>query len=348
MPITSSSISSSDGRALAEPSWRDFALISVAAAALLLVGLLATAYVIDPYDTGRSTLLQKPGVRAQGPRTAGASRGRDPAFDAAILGNSHAQLLSPERLKALTGLSFVQLTVPATGPREQLVMLDWFMRHHPGAKAVVIGADDRWCTGDPSLPTAKPFPFWLYSRDPLEYARGLLRYGDLEELAPRLRYLLSARAPRARADGYWDYEPLYEAQGFDRDPALRAQLERRLTTRYILEDTARFPAAERLRAAAGGLSPQTALVVLFPPTYVQLLPEPGSPGDHADRACKAALAEAAASGGNGAVVDWRRERPEIGNAAWFFDQTHYRRPIAELVEGDIARALADLGRKRGG
>jgi hypothetical protein len=129
---------------------------------------------------------------------------------------------------------------------------------------------------------------------------------------------------------------------------LRAQLERRLTTRYILEDTARFPAAERLRAAAGGLSPQTALVVLFPPTYVQLLPEPGSPGDHADRACKAALAEAAASGGNGAVVDWRRERPEIGNAAWFFDQTHYRRPIAELVEGDIARALADLGRKRGG
>jgi hypothetical protein len=347
MPITSSSISSSDGAALS-PAWRRFALIFVAAAACAILGVLAAAYAVDPYDSGRSGVLHKPGVRPQGPRTAAASRGRDPAFEAAIVGNSHVQLISPERLNVLTGSSFVQLTVPATGPKEQFVLIDWFMRHHPGARAIVIGADDRWCTADPAMPNAKPFPFWLYSRDPLEYVRGLLRYSVLEELAQRLRYVFAARAPRAQADGYWDYEPLYEAQGFGRDLALRARLERRFTESYIANETGRFPAAERLREVAAGLSGKTAVIVVFPPVYVQLLPKPGSPGDRADRACKAALAEAAASSGNGAAVDWRRDREEVRNAAWFFDQTHYRRPIAELVERDIASALGDLARKRGG
>jgi hypothetical protein len=287
-------------------------------------------------------------VRPQGPRTAGASRGRDPAFNAAIIGNSHVQLLSPERLDALTGLFFVQLTVPATGPKEQLVLIDWFMRHHPGARAIVIGADDRWCTADPALPNAKPFPSWLYSRDALEYARGLLRYGVLEELAQRFRYVFSARPARARPDGYWDYELHYQALGFDRDPALRHRLERRVTGSYIANATGRFPAAARLRQVAESLPPQTAIVVVFPPIFAQLLPAPGSPGDLADEACKAALAEAAASRGNGAVVDWRRERPETQNPAWFFDQTHYRHPIAELVEKDVARSIAELARRRGG
>ena len=53
-------------------------------AAVLLIGILGAAYAIDPYDTGRSGLLKKPGVRPQGPRTANASRGRDPAFNAAV------------------------------------------------------------------------------------------------------------------------------------------------------------------------------------------------------------------------------------------------------------------------
>src|SRR3712207_6134716 len=111
MRIMSSSISSSDAGA----PWRSFAVTLLTAAALALLGILTAAYLVDPYDTGRSLLLHKPGVRPQGPRTAAASRGRDPAFDSAIIGNSHIQLLSPERLKEKTGLSFVQLSVPASG-----------------------------------------------------------------------------------------------------------------------------------------------------------------------------------------------------------------------------------------
>ena len=47
-------------------------------------------------------------------RTAAASRGRDPAFRGAIFGNSQIQLISPEELKARTGIPFVSLIAPAT------------------------------------------------------------------------------------------------------------------------------------------------------------------------------------------------------------------------------------------
>src|SRR5215207_3469926 len=126
-------------------AWRRFARDFVIGAAAILGCLLVIAYAIDPFDTGRPGLFAKAGVRPQGPRTAGASRGRDAAFDAAVIGNSHIQLLSPERLKALTGLSFVQLSIVATGPKEQFVVLDWFLRHHTQPRALVIGADRLWC-----------------------------------------------------------------------------------------------------------------------------------------------------------------------------------------------------------
>src|SRR5215204_4590152 len=142
-------------------AWRRFARDFVIGATAILGSLLAIVYALDPFDTGRPGLFAKAGVRPQGPRTAGASRGRDPAFNAAVIGNSHVQLLSPERLGALTGLSFVQLTIPATRPKEQFAVIGWFMRHHPDARALVIGADNHWCTPDPAIPIEKPFPFWL-------------------------------------------------------------------------------------------------------------------------------------------------------------------------------------------
>jgi hypothetical protein len=196
------------------------------AAAALLTLTLAASYAIDPYDSGRSTLFAKAGVRPQGPRTANASRGRDPAFDAAVIGNSRVQLLSPDRLKAATGVAFVQLSVPRSGPREQLVLLDWFMRHRPRpAQAVVLGIDALWCTADPTLPLLAPFPFWLYTRSALEYVGGLVRFDVLEEVPRRLRYVFAANPARARPDGYWDYAPEYLRPDDPSGVALRGRLE---------------------------------------------------------------------------------------------------------------------------
>ena len=123
-------------------------------------------------------------MRPQGPRTAAASRGRDPAFTGAIIGNSHIQLVEPGRLGALTGIPFVQLSVPATGPGEHFLLLDWYLRHHPNPAALVVAADEYWCTDDPALPNAKPFPFWLFSDSFGGLSLGLMRFDMAKECRP--------------------------------------------------------------------------------------------------------------------------------------------------------------------
>ena len=222
----SSSTSSSEQAARAA-KWTGFTGAFLGAAALIAVAFLTAAFLIDPYDSGRSPLKLKEGVRPQGPRTALASRGRDPNFTGAIFGNSHIQLISPEELRARTGIPFVSLIAPATQPREVFATIDWFLRHHGKTppKAIVVGIDNYWCTANPALPNEKPFPFWLMSRSLPDYVGGLMRFDLLEELPRRIAYLTSRKAERARPDGYWDYESGYGVQGYGANPEIIARLE---------------------------------------------------------------------------------------------------------------------------
>lgn len=321
--------------------WAGFVRTFAVTAAAALFGTLALAFLIDPYDTGRTPLALREGVRPQGPRTAAASRGRDPAFSAAIFGNSHVQLLSPEALQAGTGIPFVSLIAPASGPKESLVLIDWFLRNRRApARAVIVGIDHLWCTANPAMPNDKPFPFWLYSRDRADYLVGLLRFDVLEEFQRRIVYLTTGRGERARRDGYWDYEPNYTAMGYDRDPGKRAALERPGESGGG-NATGPYPAAAALEALMNA-SPGTALILLRPPVYHKVLPLPGSADARADAGCRDAFAALAARRPRTALIDWRSDRPELHDPNQFFDQTHYRQPIARLVEADIAAALAAL------
>jgi hypothetical protein len=320
-------------------AWTRFALLLAGGAAALSLTMVALLFVLDPYDTGRPGWLTKPGVRPQGPRTAAASRGRDPAFNAAIFGNSHVQLLSPERLDAQTGLSFVSLIAPATRPKEQLALMDWFIRNRTAPpRALVVGVDGEWCTGDPELPNDKPFPFWLYDRSLLAYLRGLIRYDMLEEGPRRVGYLLSRKAERARPDGYWDYEPNYIALGYDVRPDRRAKLEKGEPA-IALNATGSFPAADRLSGLLRTLPATTHVTLFHPPFYRSVLPREGDPLRAVDAACKAAFAAVARARPNTTVLDWRVQRPEAQDASLWFDHTHYRAPVARKIEDDIGRLI---------
>jgi len=324
-------------------AWERFTHVMVVTAIGVLGAVLVLAYLVDPYDTGRSTVFSKPGVRPQGPRTAAASRGRDPAFNATVIGNSHVQLLSPERLKGKTGLDFVQLSLPDSRPKEQFALVEWFLRNHgQSAQALVIGADLTWCTSDPALTNHRPFPFWLYSPNALEYARGLLRFDILEELLRRLAYVLDDEAERARPDGYWDYEPDYKGLGYADNSVLREQLEQQRGEGGST-NLGPFPAADRLKQVTTFLPADLALILVHPPTYTPFLAEAGTIAATGDQACKDALRTAIANHPKSAVVDWRTDKPVNQNPGLFFDQTHYRQPIAQLVEEDIAATLRALG-----
>src|SRR6266853_6440840 len=122
--------------------WRRFALTFLVAFFGGFGLIYAALVLIDPYDTGRFPTFMRPGVFDGGQRTANASRGRDPQFNAAVIGNSRGQLLDPAKMSASTGLSFVQLTTPGSGPKEHMTMMQYFMQHHSRVAALVLSTDE--------------------------------------------------------------------------------------------------------------------------------------------------------------------------------------------------------------
>ncbi len=190
---------------ISDADWRRFVMTFL----LVLLGGLAVLYgliiAIDPYDTGRYPTPLPPGVSDENQQTASASNGRNPAFDAAVFGNSHGMLLSPARLANITGLPFVQMTSPGSGPREQMILMRWFMRHHAHIKAFVLAADQTWCTHDPAIPMLYQFPPWLYSDSHLEYLAHMLNTRSVTTAYRRVLVALGFVKP-TDPDGYWDYE----------------------------------------------------------------------------------------------------------------------------------------------
>ena len=321
--------------------WRGFARTLLLSVAGLFAGYLALAVPVDPYDTGRSELLSRGAVRPQGPRTASAVRGRDPAFTGAVIGNSHIQLIEPAALSRLTGIPFVQLSVPATGPTEQFALLGWYLQHHARPDAIVLSADAFWCADDPSFPSEHGFPHWLIGKWPA-YLRGLIRFSAAQETVNRLGWLLSPRHKTAAADGWWDYERNYLSQGFGVDPTKKAALERPVGPEVEPRHGGPFPIAGRFRAELARIPARTAVVVVFPPVYARGEPPPGSPRARAEAACRAQVRSVLAAHPLSAVVDWRDGRPESADPDQFFDQTHYRLPIARTLTTEIGAAIVRL------
>lgn len=330
-----------------DPGWRAFSGWFGGTAAVVLGGYLFLAYLVDPYDSGRSPLVSGSGVRPQGPRMAAASRGRDPAFSGAVIGNSHIQLVSPQRLRDRSGIPFVQLSVPATSPAEQFAILGWYLRHHPEPEAVVIAPDEYWCTDDPALPNPKSFPFWLFADSTPAYLRGLMRFSVAQEVVNRLGRSLRRDPPRARPDGWSDYEDQYLGLAA-RDPHKAGeQAAQRDTPAPDTPDPGRagpaFPAATRFAELVGRLPLRTALVVVFPPVSPAALPRPGTAREAAEAACKAAIVTVARRHPLSAVIDWRTRRPDVADPSLFFDQSHYRHPVATGLADVIADAIRNLG-----
>lgn len=324
-----------------ETRWRGFVVTVLLGAALLTAGYLAIAVIVDPYETGRVTLFSRGAIRPQGPRTAVAWRGRDPAFAGALVGNSHLQLIEPSVLSEKTGIPFVQLTIPATGPAEHFAVLHWFLRSHPKPAAIVLGADSFWCADDPAFPNPNPFPFWLIGDWP-RYLSGLMRLPAAEEVVSRIGWLLSTKRPKASADGWWNYEPDYLALGYGRDPTLIARLDIPVGPEPEPHRGGPFPIAEAFRAALAEIPAATPVVLLMPPVYAAGEPPAGSPRAQAEAACRATIRTELARHRLSAVVDWRDGRPPLTDPSLFFDQTHYRLPVARQIGGEIANAIIRL------
>jgi hypothetical protein len=310
--------------------WRRFALtfLGVFGGGVGLV--YAALLVIDPYDTGRFSTFMKPGVVDEGQRTSNASHGRDPRFSAAVIGNSRGQMLDPAKLSGLTGMDFVQLTTPASGPVEQMTMLRYFMRYHRRIDAIILTVDERWCGHDQSLPIILPFPFWLY-RGNAEYLAHFFSTRALTFAARRVKMELGL-VPADDARGYQDYETGHY-RNFRPGPLQPAEPP---TVAPLDMPFAGFDLLDPVLAELPGT---THVVFLMSPVYQVWLDEL-DPQMIADLPrCKAEVADRAAARPNTTLLDYLHESAISHDAENFMDTQHYRLNIARLLEARIAEVL---------
>lgn len=325
--------------------WGRFAATTAAIAILGALAAFAVLLLSDPYDSGRfARRAGRPVPAGDSPRFAAVALARDPAFSAAVIGNSHVQLIDPAALAQAELGRWASLATPGTGPREQLALLDWFARAHaPGPNAVLIGVDSKWCSAAAEPPLDHPFPFWLYARSPLDYAAGLFRLSSLTALRKRLAARLKPPA-RLRDDGYLDYAATYAA--LDPDGAKgRAELARPLDAFAAAAPQGPYGPLERLGQALDALPAHTLVVLLHPPIAPSARPTPGAPSQTARRACGEALAALAARRPRTLTLDWIAG-PGADDPANFYDREHYRAPLARGVEAAVVAALR--GARQGG
>ncbi|MGO9787753.1 MAG: hypothetical protein ACLPL5_13220 [Stellaceae bacterium] len=330
-------------------NWPRYCLLLLIATSLATLALYAAALAVDPYDTGRFAFIHRHGVPLYGQRMADASRGRDPQFDSAVIGNSTIQLLEPSRLDANLGGSFVNLAIPGTGPYEQLTVLGWFLRHHTGnVRTVIIGMDAAWCDTPRIFGPAGesyPFPAWLYARQPWSYLGHMFSYKSLEAGIRRLNVVLG-HANAARPDGYNDYEA-----GKAYDPnAARARMINGGVENDQAEDAAPAsappPGGDRpefaaLAAMLDGLPGSVYVALVFPPREASSLPQPGSQGASLVASCKSRAQDLAQSHPNIRVIDFLKDGA-ISQPGNFWDGIHYRGVVARQIEDAIAQAKPAL------
>jgi hypothetical protein len=318
-----------------DPVWRRFAITFIAAFFGGLGSIYAALVLIDPYDTGRFPTFMTPGVVDGNARTASASRGRDLRFNAAVIGNSRGQLLDPQLLSQATGLDFVQLTTPGSGPNENMTMMRYFMRHHSRIAALVLSADERWCGHDPSLPVIFPFPLWLYRGD-LEYLEHLLSTRAITAARNRIELAMGLMPP-TDPRGYSDYET---GRVWNFHPAVTGTAtETASADAGALSPNTYFPALAELDAVLAALPSETGFVIVMPPVYQSMLAHPGTQLAADLAACKAELARRVADRGRSGFLDFLVDGLISRAPENFMDPQHYRLNIARMIEARIAAVL---------
>jgi hypothetical protein len=315
-----------------EAAWRRVLRTYVLLTLMLGVAMGAAILATDPYDTGRFALLPARGVPDFGQRFAFASVGRESRAEGAIIGNSTIQLVDPERLSRESGLHFVSLAVPGTGPREQIAVADWFRRHHPGAPqlALVFGLDMSWCTHQSPIPLQYPFPFWLYSKDSLSYALNMMSYRGIEASVRKVA-MLWGHARRAAPNGYHDYDTGHPWHGWVEAPADAVASD-------PPSPKGDFTAVPLLRQFLAKLGPNARIVLLMVPRYAGSLPQTDAEA-RALASCKAAYHAIADGRPNAVFLDFLVDSDMVRREENFWDTIHYRGTIARVLERQAAAAL---------
>lgn len=262
-------------------------------------------------------------------------------FDAAVLGSSTSRLLAPALLDPLLDARFANLAMNAATPWEQGRMLLLFARHHPRARAVVIGLDQAWCLADATTPklTGRPFPTWMYGGTAWAgYARMLNLYA-VQESANQLATALGWKRRHYGLDGYTNFLPPDGAY----DPARVAALFRAFGPLPTAPATGPAPVpsyVDDLPSLLGRLPAGARKLLFFPPIALEWMGAPGTDWRRHWDVCKRHAVASVSAIPNAVLLDYAiLDRITLDHAN-FWDPLHYRIAIAAEIARDLALAAS--------
>jgi hypothetical protein len=294
--------------------------------------LFAFLLSVDPYDSGRFGVFGIDGMVDRNTITANASRARDRNFDSPIIGNSTALLLNPNPLSEATGRRFVQLSVVGGSPREEMTVLDFFLRHHPRVGALVVVTDPWWCEHY-QREEPRPFPYWLYGGSSLVHAGYLFSGAGIEHAVQRVSIGLGIRQ-RSDPSGTFNSEDVWPVgQFFEKNMPADPPPAADAASRDV------FPEVAKLDAVVKNLPPDVPVVILVPPTFAPTVPQPGSAVAAERLACNAALRKIVAGRPHSNFINYRVDNALTRDRGNFVDYIHYRPLIAAKISEGIAASI---------
>jgi hypothetical protein len=337
-PMTSSTFNS-EGEL--DAKWRRWLMTCLATLAVSYAALFAAVVTLDPFSTGRLTPIERIDIAVPTRPYAAVGLARDPRFDAAIIGNSRALRIDPAVLTAATGTRFMQLAVYNVAPPDSLILMDAFRRSHRGPGGVfVLVLDWLWCDAKRGRGFGSELPRWLYQGSDLDYLRRLPSPLAVIGAARRALILAGLAGPAVRADGFdpdgWN--PPNRAQ-------MRQDMESLRSPTEAPEIGEPFPYLDDLAAQVTKLDTDAAVVLVFPPIYVGLLPAPNSNAEAKIGECKDRLRQIARSRPGTALVDLEVDSPLARDAGNFIDATHLADNAVGELDSAIVRAVRDLTRR---
>lgn len=314
--------------------WRRWLATFLLTTALLGTALYAGVVLIDPFSTGRFSMVSGIDVASRNARLLKGGIARDPQFDAAVFGSSTGYPLDPQTIGNGTGWAVAQLAIPASLPPSQLLVAGAFQRHHGNRSNLQIYTlDALWCRpGDPAAGAWGAFPDWIYQSSDLEYLSRVFFPEAVTAAARRLAIRAGLMQPPVRADGFI---------ATNLTPAPRAKLAALVRPSADSAPDNHFPALELLAAHVAALPANVRLAFAFMPPYVNMLPVAGSPAEARLQACKARAQQIAASRANTAWLDLMTENALTTNAMNYYDEVHTTPAAADTVAAAIVEVLKE-------
>ena len=319
-------------------SWRRWLAILLITLVTSSATVLAAVVMLDPYSTGRLTPIRRVDIAIPTRTFVVAGLARDPRFNAAILGNSHGMSIEPEILDAASGARFVQLWVYGQLPPDTMFLLDAFDRRHRAQKpTLVVTLDLTWCDAERGRSLNTDLPRWLFEGSDLDYLRKLPSPLALVGALRRVLILAGLAAPAGRSDGfvpdYWT-------------PSNRAVFRREMegivrpTDDPLMGEP--YPYMEDLAEHLAKLDPDSRVVLVMAPAYIDALPVPGSFAQTKVDGCKDRAGEIARRRPNTRFVDLQVDGPLAHDRTNFIDARHVDGEGAEALNAAVAHALEEL------